>query len=205
MEQSKIYDKIKKLLSLSTSPNEHEAQAAMLKAQELMAKYDIQVESVNAEITYIAEMAETDGNNAFRIPLGSVIAPNFRCEIFMRGTDILFYGHPEDVKICKEVYEFAYKSILKLSRKRYNQARTAGYDTRGFYTNYQNGFIIALKNAFAKQCTALMIVTPEDVKSSFKEMTDGWSKRKAQTRNMGFNANAYLQGAKDGKEFAKTM
>ena len=36
---NKIIDKIEKLIALSSSDNENEAKAAMLKAQELMAKY----------------------------------------------------------------------------------------------------------------------------------------------------------------------
>ena len=38
---NKIIDKIEKLIALSSSDNENEAKAAMLKAQELMAKYEI--------------------------------------------------------------------------------------------------------------------------------------------------------------------
>lgn len=41
---NKIIDKIEKLIALSSSDNENEAKAAMLKAQELMAKYEIEME-----------------------------------------------------------------------------------------------------------------------------------------------------------------
>lgn len=206
MEDNKILDKIKKLLALSKSPNEHEAQAAMLKAQELMAKYGMTVEeSVETEITYTSTIAETSGNATFRAPLGSIIAKNFRCEVFLSGGCISFYGRSEDVPICKEVFEYAYKTIKKLGTKRYNEAKKAGYETRGFYTQYQTAFLLALKNAFEKQCTALMIVTPPDVKENFSKMTENWNTKKAAIQNGGMNVRAYQQGTRDGKAFAETL
>lgn len=44
--EEKIVEKIKKLLALSKSPNENEAMAAALKAQALMAKYEIDLSQV---------------------------------------------------------------------------------------------------------------------------------------------------------------
>ena len=44
--ENKVIDKIEKLLALSSSSNENEARAAMMKAQELMAKYEIKREQL---------------------------------------------------------------------------------------------------------------------------------------------------------------
>ena len=49
-------EKIKKLLSLSKSTNEHEAQAALLKAKQLMAEHKISeadLGNMNEEIEYL--------------------------------------------------------------------------------------------------------------------------------------------------------
>lgn len=43
---NKIIDKIEKLIALSSSDNENEAKDAMLKAQELMAKYEIEMSQI---------------------------------------------------------------------------------------------------------------------------------------------------------------
>ena len=48
-EENKIIEKIEKLIALSGSDNENEAKAAMLKAQELMAKYEIEQDRVDPE------------------------------------------------------------------------------------------------------------------------------------------------------------
>lgn len=46
-EENKIIEKIEKLIALSGSDNENEAKAAMLKAQELMAKYEIEQDRID--------------------------------------------------------------------------------------------------------------------------------------------------------------
>ena len=46
-DMNKIADKIQKLLNLAgNNPNEEEAQAALLKAQKLMAQYNVDLESL---------------------------------------------------------------------------------------------------------------------------------------------------------------
>jgi hypothetical protein len=50
MENVKIIETIKKLFALAgNNPNEHEAQAAALKAQRMMAKYHINATQVSVE------------------------------------------------------------------------------------------------------------------------------------------------------------
>ena len=49
-QENKVIDKIEKLLALAGSDNENEARAAMVKAQELMAKYEIDRERVQGKI-----------------------------------------------------------------------------------------------------------------------------------------------------------
>ena len=60
MTNEKLLAKIQKLISLSESPNENEAKAAMAKAQELMLKHNIDMRQVqNHDDEYINEQSET--------------------------------------------------------------------------------------------------------------------------------------------------
>lgn len=57
---NKLIEKIQKLISLSDSPNENEAKAAMAKAQELMLKHNIDMRFVeDHDSEYINELSET--------------------------------------------------------------------------------------------------------------------------------------------------
>lgn len=54
MENNKeLMKRIKKLLALASSPNKHEAESAALKAQELMLKHNLNMQSIKADCEYI--------------------------------------------------------------------------------------------------------------------------------------------------------
>lgn len=73
VDLAKVIDKVRKLLALGQSPNEHEAALAVAKAQELLAQYDLTMESIGdlkadkrtsirkAEAATIATEGKTDG------------------------------------------------------------------------------------------------------------------------------------------------
>ena len=200
-----IVEKIKKLLALaddSKNNSDEEAKAAMLKAQALMAKYDISVEEVEEqeEPEYAHEMCEHKWDYAYRIPLAHVLSENFRCKTYCRGKRIVFMGHPSDAKICKATFEFAYSFIQKRGNQIYNKRYSMGYPTKGVFNSYANGFISGLKEAFDVQCRALAIVTPPDVVSKFEEISQGWKHRSSKGLDVS-DAEVWRQGHKDGKKF----
>ena len=81
-DNNKIIDKIEKLISLSGSSNENEARAAMMKAQELMAKYEIKREQLNeAQETERPVIGFTSSpyREEWIHMVSAVIADNFRC------------------------------------------------------------------------------------------------------------------------------
>lgn len=202
-----IVEKIKALLALSDADrnnSEEEAQAAMLKAQELMAKYEISVEEVDTpeEEKYSHEVCEHKWDYAYRVPLAQVLAKNFRCMVYMNNKRIIFMGHPTDAKICKETFEFAYRFIMRKGNSVYNKRYALGYSTKGVFNSYAHGFIKGLEEAFDAQCQALVVVTPPDVVEEFKNMSSGWKQKK--TKNIGndvTNGEVWREGKLDGKAF----
>lgn len=115
----KIHDTIRKLLALSQSSNENEAQAALLKAQELLAKYHFNLDEIKDQEEIDHEVIEEDADKkAHRTPwkrsLAKCIANNFRCESYFRGYDTystIFVGKQADIDVCKEVYSAAIRFI----------------------------------------------------------------------------------------------
>lgn len=205
--REEILEKIKGLLALGDSSrnnSEEEAKAAMLKAQQLMAKYDISAEEVEEkeEEKYSHEMCEHKWDYAYRIPLASVLAKNFRCMVYTHGKKVVFMGHPSDAKICKATFEFAYQFIQKKGNSIYNKRYAMGYPTKGVFNSYAHGFIVGLQEAFDVQCKALAIVTPPDVIQEFENLSRGWSAKKS--KNIGqdaTDAEVWYQGRRDGKKF----
>lgn len=198
--EDKIVDKIKKLLALSkNNPSEQEAQAAMLKAQELMAQYNIDIETTNNEtIEYSIEVCNHKWNMGFRKLLGAVIADNFRCKMFLTGNNVTFLGHKADAKIAREVFEYAYEFALRQGNKFYNRAYTLGTKTRGVFNSYVSGFIRGLESKLQEQCRALVLVTPKDVQDKFEEMSKDWKTSRSSFIMYGVDKTAYQAGIVDG-------
>lgn len=210
MKMEKILNKIKNLLDLaSNNPNENEAAAAALKAQELMAKYNIELEQLddkkeNREIT--REIYRTSNKHEvkkWRFGLARVIADNFRCKMYaINNKDIVFYGYQEDAKIALQVFTFLYETGGKLAVRYYNKCRKNGEQTRGVMNTYLTGFKEGIAEVLGRQCTALMIVTPKEVIDQFEEMTSGWSTINAKVR-INNNAEARAKGRRDGKDIVR--
>lgn len=205
MENNIIIEKVKKLLALSDkskNKSEAEAEAALLKAHELMAKYDIAMDEASEEkVAYVNEVCSSKWNMGFRKPLAVIIAQNFRCETYVRGSggSIVFFGHATDARIAKEVFEYAYQFAMKEGTRIYNKNYQMSRPTKGVFNSYVKGFLIGLKTKLGEQSTALMVVTPADVKETFKNMRKEFKKGSGGMRQGNFDGDAYTQGIQDGK------
>ena len=200
-DENKIIDKIEKLLALSSSSNENEARSAMLKAQELMAKYEIKREQLK------------DGEQEERPVVN--FAENFRCRrisvsrIGSRGAfRIRFYGYEEDAEICINIFNYAVKVI----RKRFMVLRAIYADAKREFgrdekMNYVLGFCHGLEKNFEEQKAqsqsfALALITPKAV----NDYVDAIPGLETETGYKDFKQNrehALLQrtGYVDGKTF----
>lgn len=200
-----MIEKIKGLLALgdkSRNCEEAEAEAALLKAHELMAKYNISVEVSEEEmVSYVHEVCESKWNMGFRKPLARIIANNFRCECYLKGSGgaVVFFGHSTDARIAKEVFEFAYSFAMKEGNRCYNKNYQMGRPTQGVFNSYVKGFLKGLEQKLGEQSVALMVVTPPDVKSEFEEMSKGFRKGSGGIRDTGFDSEAYSKGVSDGR------
>ena len=202
MTREQAIEKIKKCLALANdNPNENEAKAALLQAQKLMAKYNVQVETSEDEtIAYSKEECVHRYDAAYRKPLAHVIADNFRCKFYLHGSKVTFFGRDFDAKVAKEAFEYAYEFAMKEGNKLENKAYAEYGTARGVHSSYTAGFIAGLKEALEAQCTALMVVTPQDVKDEFAAMSAGWGQARGGFRlNSNFDADTYRRGQHDGR------
>ncbi len=178
-KESKVVDKIEKLLALAGSDNENEARSAMVKAQELMAKYEIDRERIQGREQRERQVIYLSGG-PFRDEwvnmVATVIAENFRCRcitVKRRKTGgsfrIRFYGYEEDAEICINIFNYA----VKVVRNRFVTLRAiyaeAGREfRRNEKMNYIDGFCHGLDRNFEEQkkqsqSFALALVVPEAV------------------------------------------
>lgn len=186
-KQEKIIEKIKKVLELSrNNPSEAEAQAAALKAQQLMAQYHISMSEID-DITdienIVEEVVNVGGGKKWKYSLAHVVARNFRCRYFFYGRwAVVFYGYETDAKIAAETFKYLFKVGNKAASSFYNQLRNEAkenhiyFNGKGIMNNYVIGYVSGIKAALDKQCTALMIVVPKEVNEKCDDKLKGCKK-----------------------------
>lgn len=181
----KLIAKIEKLLRLSSSNNEHEAQSAMMKAQELMAKHNIKMADVNPE-EQPQEKVETRTSERYREgwvgDLATIIAGNFRCRTLLlyanKGNTyrVRFYGANDDAQICMQIFQYA----LEVVRSRCKTMKGIFEETgKSFEYNdklmYCHGFMQGLQKNFKEQirrneCYALALTVPAVVDNAIEQL-----------------------------------
>lgn len=202
-DMNKMLDKVQKLLALAgNNPSEGEAKAAAMKAQKLIAQYNLDLSALSAEevIQYKLLRAEHPNNNGYRGSLTSIIAPNFRCKAIYLGAQIHFFGREGDVDTCVSVFNYLYKTMRTNGCRQERIARKEGRSAHGVANCYWSGFMKGLKDELGAQSKALAIIVPEDVKDKFGEKFPkvGVANRMG-VRHTGYDKDAYDSGYNDGR------
>lgn len=209
--------KIKKLLALSKSSNQNEAQNAMLKAQKLLIKYKLSLQEIESYSIEKIKIEDFKTNQKFRGKswkgnLAQVIADNFGCFLYYNTGNykvhrVCFYGKEEDVVIANIMFEYAVKWINlegnKLVKRMKQDKRRKHFD--GIKNDYALGFIAGLKERFKSQIKenelwGLVLQKDQVVIDSYNEFSSGFGRISV---NEKFNRHyqAYRQGEYDGKKF----
>lgn len=176
IEEEKIIDKIKKLMSITAESNatQAEVEQAALLAQKLLSKYNIDYDmiSINKEIEIIDDKVAYEEYKGYQWArqLALVIAKNYCCKIYMSDKSIVFYGYNQHTNIAKEVF----KSLFKFGNEKAlaycrNYAKEHGH-SRGVYNSFCLGFLAGIKSVLDEQCKALQIVVPEKVETAFNSL-----------------------------------
>ena len=198
-----VMEKIKKLLALSQSDNEHEAISASLMAQKLLAKYNIDIASVNGEEKeqQCEEIrADVETGNKWKYNLANIIAKNYRCKCYYHGAEmIVFYGYRQDIIIARSVYMYLFNVCKRLGRAYERKMRETRYTAEGVYNSYCAGFISGVDSELSKQCRELMIITPQKVEDGFKARAAKFGTKNTDIGISTFHGGAYTAGVKEGK------
>lgn len=191
------------------TPSENEAISAALKAQELMAKYNIELADVQGGTkseTITTQTYTPKANQHYvrkwRYTLSQIIAKNFCCKTYSINRDaIAFYGYEKDAKIAVEVFKFLFETGNKLANRYYLKCKKEGKETKGVLNTYLVGFCDGIKEVLDKQCTALMIVVPKEVEEAYVEHSKGF-RRVSNSLRTSSDGRAYAEGKEDGKATA---
>ena len=205
-----VIAKIEKLLALAgNNPSEAEAQAAMLKAQKLMAEHNLDMaqfqDKSQEKKEAITEYFRGYHNTNWAISLARVICDNFRCNLLRApGYGLVFIGLKEDVAICKAVFSFAAQVLDKNMAKLRRQYRKQNLPTDGISGDYAAGFIAGLRDKYKEQVEknnwGLILVKDALVEQKTKDITNPRGKpHSGKKLNRSGDMGLYTKGYQDGK------
>lgn len=213
MQEEKIIQTIHKVLELSkNNPSEEEAKAAALKAQELLAKYHIdmkEVESIDIDtIDSIDEVKVTLAAKKWKYKLANIVANNFRCKHYYIGKGTLvFYGHKTDADVAAETFKYLFNVGNRLAGREVDKVFAQTGTSANVYNSFVAGFCAGIEEALGEQCKALMLITPEDVKTSFAEMSKNFGTMRGGALTIGINTHcrdAYENGKTEGRHAVRS-
>ena len=202
-----IIEKIRNLLnkSVDNGASPSEATQAVLIAQQLIAKYDIEDNELYETVNYeIIEVQSDLTYRKFKYTLGQVIADNYRCRIYWekwgRKHKAVFVGRNLDANAAAIVYNKMYDCVNDYANSESRKYRGQGGGLYGaYYNSAAIAFIDGIRAELEKQCEELMLVRSQEVDEEFENITAGWGKIKnTSLTNAGF-CN-YEQGVQAGRD-----
>ena len=183
-----VIEKIEKLLRLSESSNEHEAQVALKKARELMLKHHIAENDLQGA-TYAdkVEWKIVPIEYSWQLSIYSEVCRNMRCDCYLRSTRNAKYKISRNLHIvgfhvdleCVVIMGNYLSDVCKngLTRER-QRVREQFYDadTSGLAAYYRRGFVSGVKSAFDEQNKendkyAVMCIKPVEVEDEINKIS----------------------------------
>lgn len=183
MTSDAVRERIMRCLALSQSPNRHEAELAMKKARELMAKHHMEVsldeinpEQVRVEIREIEGLTFTKRHGFWTASICYVVCSRFCCRSNLvhygrgRTYSLNLYGRRCDVDVCEEVIRYA-AAVVR------GHIAAAGYGPDEAYS-YGVGFAAGINDAYLEQDRehpeyGLILVIPDEVETAYADDTAG--------------------------------
>ena len=172
MNQDEVKDKIRKLLRLAGSPNEHEAAAAAAKAQELCDLYNLAASQIgqgpdhpDPDLASLEISPRKGKREGWEQCLFAELAEVCDCTPWISGARrngrnagqvYMAVGYPADVALLQYLYPFLHQTILRLYRQglERQKARAPWWNTRQTY-HYKRGFTLGATQRIVQRLTEI--------------------------------------------------
>lgn len=144
MTHEEAIDKVRKLLALSKSDNEHESAAALGHAQAIMEKYRIDAAILETSedgerepIKQWSDPLEGSSNAVWRVVLASVLAKANGCSVFKDRKTTVIVGAATNAGTVRYLYAYCVREIDRLAALNRGHGRT-------WLNNYRHGCVDAI-------------------------------------------------------------
>lgn len=219
MVDSKMVERIRKLLALGTSPNQHEAEAALAKANQLMQEHQLSMSEVDVKAEGAVGKAAIDmGRIRSRTKwvhgIAHACAKLYDCTTirttnpYRKTWSLVFIGRASDIELAQITFDHLYKSWESIS-KHDLKLHGAMLGSKLFYNSHGLGFSNAInrrvdllveerQEALRKTATtgtALILVKGQEVQDY---MRDNFNNLKADRGTRSIDPYGYKAGKERG-------
>lgn len=213
MIMSNVHNKIKKLLALSESGNEHESNLAFEKANQLMRDHLISKDDLIDDDDVIGyEVVPMKNSAHWYASLMWAMARGFRCQVIRKKRSwnsegsFTVFGSKGDRVTVKLMFEFALGQIDRLGKKEYQRVKGTQYRMRNYMNSYRTGVVTGMRKTLetlAKQNSRdedqgygiVLRDRDKQINDMVKRMFPRLSTARSNTR---MHSGAYHGGAKSG-------
>ena len=163
MADRKYVDRIRKLLRLSTSPNQHEAASALQRAMDLAAKYRVDLEALG-EAEDLKTILHTEHRAGERLSLEKklaigVVEIGFNVSCIVDQPDVIFVGQECDIRIATYAYDFVVRACCE-SWKSYRVTLGSRKPSTARRRNFVRGFFYGIISTLQKTRSGLQDADP---------------------------------------------
>jgi hypothetical protein len=162
-QESNVLRKIQKLIALATSRNQHEAELAMIKSQELLIKHHIDVNSLQQETeekTILKRILKQKREDAKMRSIALILETFFVSSVYSRSSEFIYLeivGSVVNVEIADYVSSFLTLELDKL----WNHARKNHADLKGLIA--KNSFFLGVAKGYCDKIQFLKKSYQEEV------------------------------------------
>ena len=147
MSELKIIAKMKKMLALASSSNEHEALAATRQLHVLLARHNISIDTLNKEEETVGQEPELVSDKPWKRQVAMAIARLYFCEFYIdhgKGKINYFFVGTEanrNFAIC--IFKMVVKTVEQESRR--ECTKLYGKRNSSFCNSFRNGAMVRIR------------------------------------------------------------
>lgn len=168
-ESSSVLRKVQKLLALANSRNQHEAEQAMIKSQQLLLNHNIESKYIGTESgekVFLKRIMKQKKEDAKMRAIARILETFFVNVVYSRGGDYTYLeilGNSVNIEIAEHVAKVLQVELDKLWQQAQRQSMLKGTVAKNsFFLGLARGYcakIGALQKAYASDVThALMVI-----------------------------------------------
>ncbi len=143
----KILERIRKLLSLSSSPNEHEAQTALKLAKALAETYNLDIRSIKLKVHTSFEKKTYDKIPGFMQLLMLKLAGFTNIKVHYYNENIVAWGEGRNIELFNTILESLIAQVnnsIYLLKADDTYIYMTGGDKRSYMASYKHGLVAGI-------------------------------------------------------------